>query len=88
MTQEERNKLYVARCLLDKKITIREGAELLHLKRRQVKRLKKGAREQGDAFVIHKNRGRKPVHALSHEVKESKGRKDIPQLISLISRSY
>ncbi len=31
MTQEERNKLYVARCLLDKKITIKEGAELLHL---------------------------------------------------------
>ncbi len=31
MTQEERNKLYVARCLLDKKITIGEGAELLHL---------------------------------------------------------
>ena len=68
--QEERNKLYVARCLLDKKITIEEGAELLHLKRRQVKRLKKGVREQGDVFVIHKNRGRKPVHALSHEVKE------------------
>ncbi len=38
----------------DKKITIEEGAELLHLKRRQVKRcLKKGVREQGDAFVIH-----------------------------------
>jgi len=70
MTQEERNKLYVARCLLDKKITIEEGAELLHLSERQVKRLKKGVREQGDAFVIHKNRGRKPVHALSHEVKE------------------
>ena len=63
--QEERNKLYVARGLLDKKITIGEGAELLHLKRSQVKRLKKGVREQGDAFVIHKNRGRKPVHALS-----------------------
>jgi len=29
-----------------------------------------GVREQGDVFVIHKNRGRKPVHALSHEVKE------------------
>ena len=70
MTQEERNKLYVASCLLDKKITIEEGAELLHLSERQVKRLKKGVREQGDAFVIHKNRGRKPVHALSHEVKE------------------
>ena len=54
--QEERNKLYVARCLLDKKITIEEGAELLHLKRHQVKRLKKGVREQGDAFAIHRNR--------------------------------
>jgi len=60
--QEERNKPYVARCLLDKKITIEEGAELLHLRRRR-KRLKKGVKEQGDAFVIHKNRGRKPVHA-------------------------
>ena len=63
--QEERNKLYVARGLLDKKITIEEGAELLHLKRSQVKRLKKGVREQNEVFVIHKNRGRKPVHALS-----------------------
>ncbi len=69
MNQEERNKLYVARCLLDKKITIREGAELLHLSERQVKRLKKGVREQGDTFVIHKNRGRKPGHALSNEIK-------------------
>ena len=31
MTQEERNKLYVAYCLLDKKITSRKEAELLHL---------------------------------------------------------
>jgi len=49
MTQEERNKLYGARCLLDKKITIREGAELLHLKR-------KGVREQNEVFVVHNNR--------------------------------
>ena len=68
--QEERNKLYVARGLLDKKITIEEEVGLLHLKRSPVKRLKKGVREQGDAFAIHKNKGRKPVHALSHEVKE------------------
>jgi len=69
--QEERNKLYGARCLLDKKITIEEGAELLHLKRRPVKRLKKGVKEQGDAFVIHKNRGRKPVHAYLRGERES-----------------
>ncbi len=37
MTQEERNKLYGACCLLDKKITIREGAELLQLKHKGVR---------------------------------------------------
>lgn len=69
MTQKERNKLYVARCLLAGKMTIREAAEVLDLSERQVKRLKKGVKEQGDAFVIHKNRGRKPPHAISDEVK-------------------
>ncbi len=69
--QEERNKLYGARCLLDKKITTREGAELLYLKRRPVKRLKKGVKEQNEVFVIHKNRGRKPVHTYLRGERES-----------------
>lgn len=70
MTQVERNKLYIARSLLDGKTTIGEAAELLGLSERQVMRLKKGVREHGDAFVIHKNRGRKPPHALTDEVKD------------------
>lgn len=69
MTQNERNKLYVARCLLNGKMTISEAAEILALSERQVKRLKKGVKEQGDAFVIHKNRGRKPPHAVAEETK-------------------
>lgn len=69
MTQKERNKLYVARCLLDGKMTIKEAAEILGLSERQVIRIKKGVKEHGEAFVIHKNRGRKPAHALSDEVK-------------------
>lgn len=69
MTQKERNKLHIARNLLDGKMTISEAAELLSLSERQVKRLKKGVKEQGDAFVIHKNRGHKPAHALTDEVK-------------------
>jgi len=69
MTQDERNKLYVARCLLDGKMTISEAAEILSLSERQVKRIKKGVKEHGEAFVIHKNRGRKPKHALTDEVK-------------------
>lgn len=69
MTQDERNKLYVARCLLDGKMTISEAAETLGLSERQVKRLKKGVKEQGETFVIHKNRGRKPSHALTDEIR-------------------
>jgi len=69
MTQAERNKLYVARCLLDGKMTISEAAEVLGLSERQVKRIKKGVKEFGEAFVIHKNRGRKPPHALTDELK-------------------
>lgn len=70
MTQNERNKLYIARCLLDGKMTIREAAEVLDLSERQIKRLKKGVKEQGDSFVIHKNKGRKPKHALTDELKD------------------
>jgi len=69
MTQRERTKLYVARCLLDGKMTISEAAEVLGLSERQVKRIKKGVKEFGEAFVIHKNRGRKPHHALTDELK-------------------
>lgn len=68
MTQDERNKLYVARCLLDGKMTISEAAETLGLSERQVKRLKKGVKEHGESFVIHKNRGRKPSHTLTDAV--------------------
>lgn len=70
MTQTERNKLYIARCLLDGKMTISEAAEVLGLSERQVKRIKKGVKEYGEAFVIHKNRGCKPLHALSDQLKD------------------
>lgn len=70
MTQEERTKLYIARSLLSGKMTFKEAAEVSGLSERQWKRIKKGVREQGDAFVIHKNRGRKPHNAVSEEVKD------------------
>jgi len=71
ITQEERNKLYITHCLIDGKMTIREAAEVLTLSERQIKRLKKGVKEQNEVFVIHKNRGRKPVHAYLRGERES-----------------
>jgi hypothetical protein len=42
MTQEERTRLYIARSLIDGKMTIREAAEVSGLSERQWKRIKKG----------------------------------------------
>jgi hypothetical protein len=69
MTKEERTKLYIAHSLIDRKTSIREAAEISGLSERQWKRIKKGVSEQGDAFVIHKSRGKKPPNAVSDEVK-------------------
>lgn len=65
MTQQEMKKLRVIDLTIAGNITVREAAELLDLSERQVFRLKKGVLEQGAAFIIHKNRGRKPSHAIS-----------------------
>ena len=69
MTQKEITRLRVINQTIDKVITIKEAAELLGLSERQVIRLKKGVVEQGPAFIIHKNRGRKPQHTLPDEVR-------------------
>jgi len=54
MTQKEITRLRVIYQTIDKVITIREAAELLSLSERQVLRLKKGVKEEGDKFIIHK----------------------------------
>ena len=50
--------------------TIAEAAEVLSLSERQVKRLKAGVIKEGFGFLAHGNRGRKPAHAISDELRE------------------
>jgi transposase InsO family protein len=69
MSQQERTKVHVAHCLIEGKMQISEAAVVLGLCERQVIRLKKGVLEQGDAFVIHKNKGLHPKHAVTDEQK-------------------
>lgn len=52
------------------KVSIRQAAILLGLSERQVMRLKKGMKQEGEAFLVHKNRGRKPKHAITHDVRD------------------
>lgn len=69
MTQKEITRLRVINQTIDQVLTIREAAELLGLSERQVIRLKKGVNTEGPSFIIHKNRGRKPKHATTDDIK-------------------
>lgn len=70
MTQKEINRFRVITQTIDSVLTIKEAAEVLGLSERQVIRLKGGVLKEGPAFIIHKNRGRKPQHAVLDETKK------------------
>lgn len=70
MTQTQLNRYRIISLVIEGKATVTEAAEDLKLSERQVKRLKKGVKENGPDFLIHSNTGRKPSHAVSEELKE------------------
>lgn len=71
MTRAELKKILVVEKILDGRMTNAEGAAFLGLTVRQVIRLKKKYVAEGGAQALaHRNRGRKPKHALSEEMKE------------------
>jgi len=70
MTKKELVRVHVIKSLIEDKMTSREAAEVLNLSERQIKRLKAGVKKGGEVFVIHKNRGRKPKHAIPGKRRE------------------
>jgi len=70
MTKKELVRVHVIKSLIEDKMTSREAAEVLSLSERQIKRLKAGVKKDGEVFVIHKNRGRKPKHTIPGETRE------------------
>jgi transposase len=71
ITRKELKKCIVMQRLVQQQITIQEAAELLKRSTRQVLRIKARYLEEGDIGVIHKNRGRKPAHALDDKLKKT-----------------
>ena len=51
-------------------MTNRDALEVLSLSERQIKRLKAGVKKEGEVFVVHKNRGRKPKHTIPGKRRE------------------
>ncbi|MCA0754541.1 ISNCY family transposase [Paenibacillus sp. N4] len=70
MTRAEMKKVLVVEKVMDGHMTNREGALSLGLSERQLIRLKKKYQAEGAKGISHQNRGKKPKHALSDEVKE------------------
>jgi transposase len=70
----------ISRTLTNSDWTVARAAELLHLSRRQVYRLKAAVRKEGRTGLNHGNQGRRPVNAAPVRVHE--------QVVQLYKRTY
>lgn len=69
LTLKEKHKYDVIKKLVETDCNKTRAANEQKLSERQIRRLIDGYKEFGKAFFVHRNRGRKPVHALSDELK-------------------
>lgn len=67
--EKEQARLDVLRRLLAREITNDRAARVLGISTRQVKRLKKKVRSQGDEAIIHKLKGRESNHRIEQTIK-------------------
>jgi hypothetical protein len=67
---EELRHLYVIRKVLDKEITQVKASEILSLSSRQIRRILKRVRREGDKGVIHKSRGRPSNRRIPDTIRE------------------
>ena len=69
MSQKELKKLHVVRKLFDKRLKQAQAAGLLGLSIRQVRRIIKRIREEGDKGIAHRSRGKPSNRALSNALR-------------------
>jgi transposase-like protein len=70
MSQTESNRLYVIRQTIDKAITQDQAAAILGLTSRQVRRIVKNIRSDGDAGICHKSRGKRAHNRIAEKIKD------------------
>jgi transposase-like protein len=69
MSQKESNRLYVIRQTLDKAITQDQAAEILGITNRQVRRIVRSVRLEGDVGICHKSRGQQAHNRIADTIK-------------------
>lgn len=67
---KELKHLHVVRKVLDKEMTQREASEILSLSSRQIRRIVKRVRGEGDKGVIHRSRGRASNRRIPDEIRD------------------
>jgi len=67
---KEARRVHILEQLISGVLTIPQAAQLLGLSDRQVQRLKGGYIREGEASLIHNNRGRKPKHAVPDSIRQ------------------
>lgn len=80
MKAKELKRLQMIRKVIDKAVNQQEAAEVLRLSDRQVRRIVKRVREEGDKGVIHRLRGRPGSHRLKEGIKQ--------KVIALYRKNY
>src|SRR3974377_1339257 len=67
---KELRNLHIVRKVLEKEITQGEASEILGLSLRQIRRIVKRVRVEGDQGVIHRSRGRPSNRRIPDEVRD------------------
>jgi len=70
MSQGELQRLHIVHQTIDKELKQVEAAEILDLSVRQMKRIVKQVREEGDSGLAHKLRGKQSNRAIAGSIKE------------------
>jgi len=70
MRQEELRRLHIIKKVLSKEVKQTEAAEKLDLSYRQIKRITKRVKEEGNKGIIHKSRGQPSKRKLSDKTKD------------------
>lgn len=71
MSREEARRLHVIHQILDKRVTQAEAAGLIGLSGRQLRRLVKRIRQDGDAGICHRSRGKASNRRIDERVRKS-----------------
>ncbi len=70
MSREEAKRLHIIHQALNKKISQTEAASLIDLSDRQIRRMIKRIRKEGDEGICHRSRGKTSNHRISKKIKD------------------